>query len=76
MLVLLFPAELRDGGDGLGAVHSHAAAGEFSRVHESDACTRDRTQDHLYLNLTESCWRQEEQTVGNTREAFSFIFVN
>ena len=28
-LLFVFSAELRDGRDGLGAVHSHSAAGEF-----------------------------------------------
>lgn len=28
-IVSVFPTELRDGGDGLGAVHGHSAAGEF-----------------------------------------------
>lgn len=28
-VVSVFPTELRDGRDGLGAVHSHSAAGEF-----------------------------------------------
>lgn len=31
-VVSVFPTELRDGGDGLGAVHGHSAAGEFIRA--------------------------------------------
>lgn len=28
-MLSVFPTELRDGRDGVGAVHSHSAAGEF-----------------------------------------------
>lgn len=44
ILFSLFPAELGDRGDGLGAVHSHAAAGESTQpsVHKFKTCIRDR----------------------------------
>lgn len=50
-LVCVFPAGLRDRGDGLGAVHSHSPAGEFGynphicpSVHQPEASKPAREQ--------------------------------